>query len=441
MEKLKKALWDLAKKKKRKSFLPSVLSRDVTELSSDVNAAASGRPEDPKEYDQKVRDTFKKILNSFKKNLMAYFKDVGEAEAELKQQACNGVIGIESSKTCWEAICKANKDDADLGIDDNHDANDDASFDWSGDVNTAAKYFKKSCHFDVLMPVKGKDNENWDENNELDKAINWVHSHSSRGKWEITDDYAMWIMHMYLFESVKSFGNPKMTFKDDFDFYGPVQTFKATWPSGYYLETLIAKEIENSSPGALIIDCDNEKTIVYSCDVNTVGGVAIKQEAVLDFNLKGLVYSGQGILGGQKFYSMLDEKLGWLCRLVGECPTLDVMRNRREFVRAAAQQIGSGLDVFVLAQTGSFSSLLDITPSRFDDSGVGLGDVEMTNVDDKELLSNVDDSQGASPRGDDKGLSPAGQVAEQVPPSTLSSLLLPFSPTLLAKCLQCRDDS
>jgi hypothetical protein len=306
------------------------------------------------EQDQKVRNNFKQILNSFKNNLMAYFKDVGKAGAELKQQACNGVIGIESSKTCWEAICEANKDDCDL-IGNRPHANDGASFDWSGNVNTAAKYFKKSCHFDVLMPVKGKDNKDWDENDELDKALNWVHSSSE--KWEITDNYAMWIMHMYLFEKVGSFGNPKMTFTGDFNFYGPVRTFKLDWASGHYLEMLKEKGVASAQPGVLVFDCGVNTTHVYECDLSERGSVAIRLQTVLDFNLKGLVYSGQGAWGGDEFYSMIEEKVGWLCRLFGECPTLDVdvRRNRREFIRCAASFLARPrMEVMVIAQTASF---------------------------------------------------------------------------------------
>ncbi len=174
------------------------------------------------------------------------------------------------------------------------------------------------------------------------------------------DMHAMWVMHMILFETVKSFDNPPMIFKDAFDFFGPVQTFKCNWSSGYYLARLIQKEIQNVQPGALVFDCGAATTHVYACDLNEVGTVSIKHQALLHFNMKELLFQSEGTFGFGRggrcdvFYNWVDEHVGQTLRLVRKWPTLEVMRNRREFVRVAAQQIGSGLDVFVLAQTESF---------------------------------------------------------------------------------------
>ncbi len=190
-------------------------------------------------------------------------------------------------------------------------------------------------------------------------AISDAISHHHKSSWLPADKktaemHAMWFMHMILFETVKSFDNPSMVFKDAFDFFGPVHTFKCNWSSGYYLAMLIQKEVQNAQPGTLVFDCGAAKTHVYACDLNEIGTVSIKHQALLQFNIKELVFQREVTLGGGVFYNWLDEHLGQSLRLVGKWPTLDVMRNRREFVRVAAQQIGSGLDVFVLAQTESF---------------------------------------------------------------------------------------
>ncbi len=171
---------------------------------------------------------------------------------------------------------------------------------------------------------------------------------------KVTDMHAMWFMHMILFETVKSFDNPPMIFKDAFDFFGPVQAFTCNWSSGYYLSMLTQKEVQNAQPSALVFDCGAAKTHVYACDLNEVGTVSIKHQALLEFNIKELLFQSGDTFGGGWLYNKLDEHVGRALRLICQWPTLDVMKNRREFVRVAAQQLGSGLDVFVLAQTESF---------------------------------------------------------------------------------------
>jgi hypothetical protein len=208
------------------------------------------------------------------------------------------------------------------------------------------RYFKEACAFDILLA------DDYDEMKTLIQAqSSWI-PEDDQG----ADMHAMWFMHMILFETVKSFDNPPMIFKDDFDFFGPVQRFKCNWSSGYYLSMLTQREVQNAQPCALVFDCGAAKTHVYACNLNEVGTVSIKQQAPLDFNIKELIFQSEDIFGGGWFYNWADEHLGQTLRWLplSKWPTLDVMRNRRKFVRVARQQIGSGLDVFVLAQTESF---------------------------------------------------------------------------------------
>jgi hypothetical protein len=209
------------------------------------------------------------------------------------------------------------------------------------------RYFKKACSFHILRPEKHE----LDDFNKMKELIlsSWIPADN-----KAADMHAMWVMHMILFETVKSFDNAPMIFKDAFDFFGPVQTFTCNWSSGYYLARLIQKEVQNVQPGALVFDCGASKTHVYACDLNEVGTVSIKHQALLHFNIKELLFQSEVTFGGGVFYNWVDEHLGQTLRLIRKWPTLEVMRNRREFVRVAAQQIGSGLDVFVLAQTESF---------------------------------------------------------------------------------------
>jgi hypothetical protein len=205
------------------------------------------------------------------------------------------------------------------------------------------RYFKEACSFHTLLA------NDYNKMKELTRS-SWIPADKKDAEM-----HAMWFMHMILFETVKSFDNPPMLFKDDFDFFGPVQTFKCNWSSGYYLSMLTQKEVQNAQPGALVFDCGAAKTDVYACDLNEVGTVSIKHQALLDFNIKELIFQSEDIFWGGWFYNWVDEHFGRTLRwLIRKWPILDVMRNRREFVRVAAQQLGSGLDVFVLAQTESF---------------------------------------------------------------------------------------
>jgi len=121
---------------------------------------------------------------------------------------------------------------------------------------------------------------------------------------------------------------------------------------------------------------------VYACDVNQENrAVAIKKQATLHFNIQQLIFAAEdalsmgGLLGN--FLNWIDQNLGGACRFFADCPTLDVMKNRRQFIRCASQQIGSGLDVFVLAQTEAFS----VGPSEAAPAPVPStegGDLEMT---------------------------------------------------------------
>jgi hypothetical protein len=107
-------------------------------------------------------------------------------------------------------------------------------------------------------------------------------------------------------------------------------------------------------PGALVFDCGAAKTHVYACNLNEVGTVSIKHQALLHFNMKELLFRNEVTFWGGVFYNWVDENFGQTLRSIRKWPTLEVMRNRRKFVRVAAQQIESGLDVFVLAETESF---------------------------------------------------------------------------------------
>jgi hypothetical protein len=206
------------------------------------------------------------------------------------------------------------------------------------------RYFQEACSFHILLA------DNYDAMKELIQSqSSWIPADK-----KLADMQAMWFMHMILFETVKSFDNPPMIFKDDFDFFGPVQRFKCNWSSGYYLSMLTLKEVQNAQPGALVFDCGAAKTHVYACDLNEVGTVSIKHQTSLDFNIKELLFQNEDTLGVGAFYDWVYEHLGQTLRLFRKWPTLEVMKNRRQFVRVAAQQIGSGLDVFVLAQTESF---------------------------------------------------------------------------------------
>ncbi len=210
------------------------------------------------------------------------------------------------------------------------------------------RFFKEACSFDILRPEKKEISDiDFEEMKELIKT--WIPADK-----QTAEMHAMWFMHMLLFETVESFGNCPIIFKDLFDFFGPVQTFKCNWSSGYYLSMLAQKGVQNAQPSALVFDCGAAKTHVYACGLNEVGTVSIKQQAILDFNIKGLIFQSEDTFGGGAFYNWVDEHLGRTFRLFGEWPTLNVMRNRREFVRVAAQLIVSGLDVFVLARTESF---------------------------------------------------------------------------------------
>ncbi len=309
-------------------------------------------------------------------SIKRHFKEIEEASAELKQQAVTGVIGIEASKDCWEKICSDKKkpEDSELaatgtGVSRYRKVEDvekyaqlsfcpklilallcfafkDANINSQISPPFCRRCFKEACSFHILRPDK-EGTEDYAKMTELIMS-SWIPADK-----KAADMHAMWFMHMILFETV-SFGNPPMIFKDDFDFFGPVHTFKCNWSSGYYLSMLAQKEVQNAQPGALVFDCGAAKTHVYACDLNEVGTVSIKQQAPLDFNIKELVFKSEDTFGGGAFYNWVDEHLGRILRWFGTWPTLEAMKNRREFVRVAAQLLGSGLDVFVLAQTESF---------------------------------------------------------------------------------------